>query len=428
MNRRRRRPNLFGIILLSLLVLGGAYVDRYIVPYQPQYGVPSPTPTRSPESFITEAQTYFNEGKLVPAVSSYKEAISSNPNDPSVYVALAQVQVFAGQYNDAQKSAESAILLNKNNSTAYAVLGWTLGFQENYIEAENNIKQALLLDPNNALAHAYYVEILVNYYYTPTAPPGTIEKAIDESQVAIRLAPDKLETYRARGIVLEATGNYADAIEQYKQAITINNRISSLHLSLGINYRASGLYELAVNEFTAANALNPDDPMPDYYLSRTYTTIGEYGQAMQYAESAVTNNPADTNLHGNLGVLYYYNAYWDKSAAELAYVVNGGFTQDGKPVNAMILTPDAPRIAEYYYTYGLALARLNRCTEALDIVRTLKERIPANTSAMENATAIVDRCQQNLIETPIPSLPTSTVPAPVSPTATTPVETPVPTP
>src|SRR5512138_3007117 len=90
MNRRRKRPNWFMIILLSLLVLGGAYIDRYIVPYQPQIGAITPTPTRAPESFITEAEAYFAQGKLLPAIDSYKQAVSSDPENPAVYVALAR--------------------------------------------------------------------------------------------------------------------------------------------------------------------------------------------------------------------------------------------------------------------------------------------------------------------------------------------------
>ena len=134
MNRRRTRPNWFRIILLSLLVLGGAYLNRFVIPNQPQFGVPTPTPTRAPESFITEAQEYFAQGKLIPAIASYKEALASNPNDPAVYVALARVQVFAGQYKDAQSSAESALLLSNDNSMAHAVLAWALDFQEQYVD------------------------------------------------------------------------------------------------------------------------------------------------------------------------------------------------------------------------------------------------------------------------------------------------------
>jgi tetratricopeptide (TPR) repeat protein len=199
MNRRRSRPNWFRIALLSLLVLGGAYVNRFIIPNQPQLGVPTPTVTRSPESFVTEAEDYFALGKLIPAIEAYKQAIASSPQDPVIYVALARTQVFAGQYKEAEDSAESAILLNNNNANAHAVRGWALAFQGESLEAEASIKRALELDPNNANAHAYYSEILVDAYYNGTGILGAIEKAIEESKVAIALAPGTLETHRARG-------------------------------------------------------------------------------------------------------------------------------------------------------------------------------------------------------------------------------------
>src|SRR5512133_1988108 len=286
MNRRRTRPNWFRITLLSLLVLGGIYVNRFILPNQPQFGVPTPTVTRSPESFVTEAEEYFAQGKLLAAIESYKQAIASFPEDPTVYVALARTQVFAGQYKDAQTSAESAILLNNNNSNAHAVRAWALDFQGETLEAEASIKRALELDPNNALAHAYYSEILVDAFYGGTGIVDAIEKAIEESKVAIALAPDTLETHRARGYVFEATGNYEEAIREYEAAIAVNANIADLHLALGRNYRILGIYDKAVEEFTRANALNPEDPTPDLFISRTYATIGEYAKAMQYAESA----------------------------------------------------------------------------------------------------------------------------------------------
>ncbi len=420
MNRRRTRPNWFRIILLCLLVLGGSYVNRFIIPNQPQFGVPSPTPTRSPESFVTEAEEYFKQGKLIPAIASYQQAISSNPDDPAVYVALARVQVFAGQYEEAQKSAENAILLNNDNSMAHAVRAWALGSQGKYIEAEDSIQRALTLDPNNALAHAYYVEILVD-----SGSFDVIDKAIEESKVAVALAPDTLETHRARGYILEATGNYEEAIHEYQLAIDINPKIADLYLSQGRNYRAMESYADAITAFGNADALNPEDPMPDYLISRTLATRGEFGQAMQYAEQAVANDPVDTNLRGNLGVMYYRNAYWTEAIVEFGYVVNGGVTTDGNQIKALPLVPNNIRIAEYYFTYGLALARTNKCSQALEIARSIFERIPADELAVENANAIISRCQQNLEQTPVP-LPAS--PEPVSSPQGAPVSTGTPTP
>ena len=427
MNRRRTRPSWFRIIILCLLVLGGAYINRFILPNQPQFGVPSPTPTRAPESFITEAEEYFRKGKLVAAIAAYQQAISSDPENPAVYVALARVQVWAGQYPQAQRSAEDALLLNPDNSMAHAVRAWALDFQGDFSGAEESITRALELDNQNALAYAYHVEILVDSYYNGTGAVDAIEKAAEASKIALTIAPDLLEAHRARAYIHEAVGEYEDAIREYEAALAINGNIALLHLSLGINYRKLEFYDKAIEEFTNANTLNPDDPNPDLYLSRTYATIGKYAQAMQYAETAVENSPADADLRGNLGVMYYYNAFYDKAIAELGYAVNGGFTKDGSQVEAISLSPNILRSAEYYYTYGRALSRTSKCSEALKISQLIFERVPEDVGAVENANAIISQCQQNLEQTPTPLL-TSPEPATASPTGTMSAETPTPMP
>jgi len=415
MNRRRpARPNWFRILLLCLLVLCGSYMNRYISVNEIRVGVPTPTATRAPESYIAEAEAQFDQGKLIPSIESYKQAVIVRPEDPATHVALARVQVWAGQYEEAKTSAEDALLLNPDNSMAHAVRAWALDFLGEYLEAEASIKRALELDPNNALAYAYYVEILVDSYLNGNGSFEGVERAIEQSKVAIALAPDTLETRRARGYILEATGNYEEAIREYQAAVTINANIADLHLALGRNYRILGIYDQAVEEFTRANALNPKDPTPDLLTSRTYATIGEYAKAMQYAEAAVSDNPADANLRGNLGVMYYRNLYWAESIVELGYVVNGGVTEAGDVIEAVNLIPNS-RIAEYYFTYGLALARMNKCSEALPVAQTILARVPTDELAVNNANEIISRCQLNLVQTP-------EIPQP------SPEETPTPTP
>jgi tetratricopeptide (TPR) repeat protein len=289
---------------------------------------------------------------------------------------------------------------------AHAVRAWALSFQGEHLEADSNIRRALELDPNNALAHAFYVEILVNSYTAGVGSFEGIEKAAEESRVAQALAPNTLETHRARGIILEATGNYNEALQEFEAAVAINPNISDLHLAMGRNYRTLGIYDKAVESFTRANALNPSDPLPDLYMSRTYATIGEFGKAMQYAESAVADDPADTNLRGNLGVMFYRNAYWSEAVEQFRYVVNGGFTEDGVRLEPIQLIPSI-RIAEYYFTYGLALARLNQCGEALQIAQLIISRVPSDELAVSNANAIIERCQQNLSSPPASPTPDS---------------------
>ena len=397
MNRRRQHFNWFRIIVLTLLIAAGLYLDRFVIPAAPAFFEATTTATLPPEAYLTEAQVLFDQGKLNQAIEAYQRAIEVQPNDAASYVALAQVQVFAGDYSGAQASAEKALLLNPTNSMAHAVRAWVLDFEGNPLEAEASVKRALELDPNNAAAHAFYAEILIDQ------GPNNAVRAAEESKVAQQLAPNALITHRARGYVLEATANYEEAVREYQAAIGINSNIPDLHLQLGINYSALGIYDQAVQEFSNANALNPADPMPDYMSSRTYATVGEFAKARQYAETAVKDEPTNPRYRGNLGVMYYRTALFEESIKELGLAVNGGLADDGAQVEPIELDPNSPRIAEIYFTYALALSKMGRCGEVLRVSQMVQTRIPTDEIAMANVGEAVSACGASLSARASPS-------------------------
>src|SRR5512146_2683863 len=55
MNKRRQHFNWFRIIVLTLLIAAGLYLDRFVIPAAPSLFEPTPTATRPPESYLTEA-------------------------------------------------------------------------------------------------------------------------------------------------------------------------------------------------------------------------------------------------------------------------------------------------------------------------------------------------------------------------------------
>ncbi len=401
MNRRKRRPNIFGWTVFGLVLLFGYYFNQVYLPSQPNPFVATPTPTRSPESYVAEAEVLLEDGKFVQAIASYQEAIRSSPQDPALYIAIARVQVLSGQPVEAQANAENALLLDPNNSMAYAIRAFAADAQGNNSQALTWIEQALQLDPNNGVAHAYYTEILVN-----SGSFDNTTKAIEESKVALALAPDTMEAHRARGILLEATQNYEEAIQEYKTALSFNDYISELHLRLGLNYRALGASNDAIDSFTRADVLNPGDPLPDLYISRTYAGIGEFAKALQYAETAVQNNPVDPRLRGNYGVMYYRNLFWEEAIGQLRLAVDGGVSEQGEVVSGIPLSNDV-RVAEYFYTFGLALARTGNCGEALQIAQEIQAKVPADENAQFAASETIRICQENLANpqasTPTPS-------------------------
>jgi tetratricopeptide (TPR) repeat protein len=399
MTKRRKRPNFFSWTVLGLVVLFGYYLNQVYLPSQPNPFDATPTATRSPESYATEAEQLFTQGKLLQSIDAYESAISASPQNPALYIALARVQVFAGQHEEAKANAENALLLNPENSMAHAVRAWAQDFLGDNSGAQESIDRAIELDPNNAIAHAYRAEILID-----SGSFDNVGLAAEVSRNALALDPDALETRRARAYLLEATANYEEAIQFYRSAIEVNPNIPILHMELGRNLRFLQVYEDAIKEFTLANTLNPPDPEPDLFISRTYATMGDYAKALQYAETAMKDRPTDPSLHGNYGVMFYRNFLYPEAAQELGLAVNGGTTEGGFPIRGLELTNDV-RIVEYYFTYALALARTNQCGKALQLGQEIQTKVRLDEATMEIVNEAVNRtieiCEENLANPPL---------------------------
>jgi tetratricopeptide (TPR) repeat protein len=409
MNRRTRRSNPWSVIFLLVLIGGVVYINQVVVPYVPPLFINTPTATRPPESFVVVAQTLEQQGKYNQAILAYQDAIQADPKNPSNFISLARLQIYTGKYQDAITNTENALLISPNNAMAYALRGWALGLSANYLEGEGSLNKALALDRNNGIIFAYLAEVQALEDQAGVGTLNTLQKAIDNSRTAVSLAPDALETHRARGLVLEFTQNYADAAREFEAAIAINSNIADLHLALGRNYRAMNLYDKAIEEFSRANSLNPADPMPETLISRTYFTVGEFPKAIQFAEQAVKDNPIDPFLYGNLGAIQYRNKDYVGAIANLRLAVRGGTNSDGKEIKGLPL--DYGRVAEYYYTYGLASARGGDCPEALQISQLLILGVPNDEDAVYNAGFIVNLCK-TIAETGLPEATATITPKP----------------
>ena len=399
MQRRRKRINPFRILILLALVAGGLYINQVVVPATPPLFIPTPTPTRSPDSYISDAQAAIASGKINQAIETYKEAVKADPRNPAVYITLARWQVLYGDLAGALENVENALLLNANNAQAYAVRGWVLGKQGDYLAGEAELKKALDLDPNSALAYAYLAEIYKDKIDVGKEDFNTRDLAVDASRRALDLDSSLFEVHRARGLVLEVTGNYDEAIIEFEAAVGMVQNIADLHLALGRNYNAVGAYDKAVDQFNIAISYKPDAAEPYAALARTYLTVGEFAKGIQLAEQAVEKDPADPFNQSLLGTLLYRNGDYKASVKPLRLATKGGFTDDGRPVEGIPLDTNITSI-NLYSRYGLALANSGECGEALVVSQAIVDTIPDDENAVYNAELMVETCRE-LAENPV---------------------------
>jgi hypothetical protein len=101
-------------------------------------------------------------------------------------------------------------------------------------------------------------------------------------------------------------------------------------------------------------------------------------------------------------VLYFRNQEDSKALTHLTLAVRGGNTEDGVVVEGAPLSYK-PRVIEIFSAYGLTLARMNMCEEAVPIFQTMLSQVADDEIAVINANEGLSICTENLVEiTPTP--------------------------
>lgn len=470
---RKPQSNIYRMFLWVVMILGGVWLLQQINQGKIRPLLePTPTPTRAPESYILEGDANFTAGNLNAAITAYQEALRQDPNNAQIWAKLARIQTYSSAFlitNEEKKarllealaSADKAVGLAQEDSTAHAiralVLDWNANsnfytnkeVQDFLAQADQQALIAQQLDPTNTLALAYYAEILVD------------EQKWNQAELIIKQAlerPDAsqwMDVYRINAYVLETLGQYNLAIGEYEKAIAIEPNFTFLYLRIGANYRvlaseiqntesARPVYEQSLEYFDKAAKINEqigvNDPGPYLSISRTYSQLGEFFIAAKNVQKALSYEPNNADIYGQLGIIYFRSRNYEGSIDTLKcaiYGCSGEASCIGRgldkcypnlgenPVEVQGL-PISPNTIVYYYTYGSVLAALsrpsaNRCDEAMKTMQEVRTELDSNPDDYADGRDVIisiveageEICQSLNSGTPLPELsgPTETATA-----------------
>ncbi len=358
--KHKKRDNPRHIIVLLFLLLGGVFLLGLYAQGQVQpIGQPTLGPTRNPQSYLEEAQAHFEAGHLKQAIVAYQNARRADPENLDMAIALARTQILDEQFDAALETAQFALTTDNDHPKVNAIYAWALDKVGRLDEAQAAALKAITLDNTYAPGHAYYSEILND--------GGFWDQGFAEAQTALQLDPNLFEARWAMGYSNEVVGLYENAIEHYEQAVNLNPNLWIIYIKLGVMYR-DGLQkpDRALQYFSKANALDPENIQPFLYLSRTYYQIDKIGTAIQYLEQALRYEPTNPDIYGRLGLLLFKRKNYEGAEPILRLAVFGGPVTDatGQPlVEGITLTDTAISLSviglalnqsslEYYYTLG----------------------------------------------------------------------------
>jgi tetratricopeptide (TPR) repeat protein len=150
---------------------------------------------------------------------------------------------------------------------------------------------------------------------------GHFQSAIDSFSQAISTSPTPDPSYyRWRACAYEALGNSDAAIKDYTKAIELNasNASTADYEGRGDIYLRGGKYQLAINDYDSAIAKNPTASYMCFANRGTaYFNLQLYGRALQDYTTAVLMKPDDGLAYVSRGRTYYFLGQYKESLADL---------------------------------------------------------------------------------------------------------------
>jgi tetratricopeptide (TPR) repeat protein len=301
---QRRTSNIYRLFTLAILILAGGWLAIRLhtgeirSPFSP-----TPTSTRTINSFVLEGDAFFDAGNLNAAITAYQQATQVDASNPQVWAKLARIQTYSSRLlssdvdrlarlTEALKSADQAIALAPDDSDVLAIHAFVLDWNADpaldslrsggqtaakiMFNADQEALHAIQQNGQNALALAFYAEILIDQQKWTQAEQYILQ--------AVNLGPQMMDVHRVYGYYLESIGDYRQAIEEYQNALRINPNLTFLYISIGQNYRIlafrspqgaqqNELYTQANANFGKAITINDQlqikDPLPYVAIANT---------------------------------------------------------------------------------------------------------------------------------------------------------------
>lgn len=191
--------------------------------------------------------TYLSQNNLDLAEVEFKSAVELDPKYPEAHNNLGLIYKYKGYFDKANDEFNTAIKLKPKWATPYNHIATVYLSMEKYDKAISYTKKAVSLDKK--FADAYYNMGLIY-----------LEKAKHSGN---------------------PRNEWADAVDAFQKATTIDTRLYHAHLDLADTYVLQGETEKAIIRYRYAIETNPKDPDTWQRLGELYQKTGDTEKAQE---------------------------------------------------------------------------------------------------------------------------------------------------
>ncbi len=184
-------------------------------------------------------------------------------------------------------------------------------------------KKAIQLDPDFALAYAHLSRTQAEmYWFFYDRSEKNVKEVYENAQKSLQLNPNLAEVHLALGdYYYRCKLDYESAINHFSEALKIQPNNANAYFSLGVVYRRMGKFELAIQNMSKGYNLDPLSNEYSRNLAETYQLIRDYNKAIAQYKKLIELTPDMSLSKTNLAETYILTGDL-KIASELMNNIN----------------------------------------------------------------------------------------------------------
>jgi len=307
----------------------------------------------------------LRRGKAADALAVAKQAVEAGAT-PAALAAMARAQVRMEGGPGALATAQKAVAAGSSSAIAHVAHGEALIAMAKNAEAEAALRQAIQLDPKSALAYSRLARAQLALAKPAEAvasakkateldasfgegfailgvamiaqDPKSWSDAIAQAQQGAFLDPDNPHVQNAVGKIFEANGQFEQAANAYRRAVTADPAFGPARFALIQAELNRGNREGAIAEAKKIAAGGATSPDIERLIGEDAVRRQDYAAGIPYLERATKGLPGNPDGWALLGRAYHAARRYDEAADAYEKAVNL-----------------APQNTNYRTTYGLIL-------------------------------------------------------------------------
>jgi superkiller protein 3 len=310
------------------------------------------------ETLTAQGETHLKNKQFDQAIQAFQKALAQNPKNAEAKDGLSEAYTEKGIAAAGEKNDESAIPL---------------------------FNEAIKADDKNAVAYMHLGEIHEAYERN--------DKAIENYEKALAIAPELTELYIPVGLLLIESGEIARAGAYLEKAEKANVSGAEIHYLRGLYLYKQNKNEEALKAFNKTLELDPKSVLAHYYQAVIFDRLNQNQQSIAAYQKSVEIEPNFTPGWHDLGVAYYNSEQYDKAGAAYQKVVAIDNENAEAHANLASVYRQQERYAEanaeykvaavkikndpdLYSEWGFCLGKVNEWSKAIERLQTAKDLSP----------------------------------------------------